>query len=339
MIRLTRTVMAGLIASTAWAPAWRHFSFGGPATLDAQQSTARGVSKADSDDDSDNDADADTDSDADQAPPAHGRATGSPRTLEVARMLHPARDLGTPLHVDVSYGTGSLSLSPAEGPWLYDVHLRYLPGRGTPNVVYDSLSHSLHASGSKHGDNVDINFGEHEQRDDDLHVALGRTVPLDLSLHFGAGDVRAQLGGLSVQRLKIETGAAHAVVSFDSPDPVPLDDLEIKVGATGFEATGLGNAHVRHIVVQAIAGDVDLDFGGHWTSDATLEVQAAVGAVHIHVPSNVAVDQSSTKVIIGSSGDMPGVAAPQTPGGQIYHLHVKSTTTLGSIDYDRKTHD
>jgi hypothetical protein len=342
MTRLTRTVVAGLIASTACVPAWMHLPFAGAATLQAQQSkgTSR-ASKADSDDDNDSDSDNESDSDdRDQAAVVNTHGKGSERTLEIARMFHAARDTSTMLHVDVSYGTGSLFLSPATGPWLYDVHLSYQAKDNWPTVLYDSLTRSLHVSGTKHGD-MQVSFDDHHSHgDDDLRVALARAVPLDLSLTFGGGDVTAQLGGLSVRRLKVAAGAADAQISFSSPDPIPLEELDLKIGAAGFLAAGLGNAHVKHMVVRAAAGDIDLDFGGQWTGDATLDVAAAFGAVHIHVPRDVTIDTDRSKVVIGSKDDSGlGTAAPQSPGGRIYHLHVRSTTTLGSIDFDRKTRE
>jgi hypothetical protein len=316
-------------------PAWTHLSLIGAVPLHAQQSKASSSSDADSD--SDSDSDDDDDHDAATAVLPHGH--GSVRTVEIARTLHAARDTGALLHVDVSYATGSLSVSPVDGPWLYDVRVSYRPQTSMPRVSFDSAGHALHVSGSKNGD-IQFTFGDHNSHaDDDLHVALGRKVPLDLSIVFGGGDVTAQLGGLSIQRLKLHAGAADAHLAFNDPDPIPLDDLDLKIGAAGFQATGLGNAHVRHMTVQAAAGDIDLDFGGRWTGDATVSIEAALGAVHVHVPRNVEVDQHNSKVVIGSMGDGPGPATAETPGGPIYHLRLTSTTSLGSIDFDRKTRE
>jgi hypothetical protein len=339
MNRLTPTLTAALFATAAWLPRTAHVPFVGPALLHAQQSVKAKSSDADSDTDSDDDSDNDDDHDAGNVVrPAHGPS--GPRTVDVGRMLLPGRG-NTPLHVDVSYGTGTMSLSPVAGPWLYDVHVTYTPGHASPHIDYDPTGNTLDVHGSSGRDNdINIDFDDHHPRaDDDLHIGLGRGVPLDLTLHFGGGDVTAQLGGLSVQRLSLETGASDAQVSFDSPNPVPLADLELKVGAAAFKATGLGNAHIQNMEVHAAAGDVDLDFGGHWSGDATLELYAALGAVHIHVPTGVIVDAPTGKQkVIGSfTNAASGSTPPQTPGGPIYHLHVDSHSALGSIDIDRQT--
>ncbi len=338
MIRLTRTLVAGLIATAGVLPRWTHLPLPGVGLLGAQQPAKVHSSDADSDDTMDKDDGSDSDDDNDT--PSHdehgAHAGGGHRTLDVARMLRGASDT-TPLQVHVAYGAGALSVLPVDGPWLYNVRLNYLPGRESPRIAYDPNARSLNVSGSKNGD-VDIEFGDHHNHSaDDLRVALARKVPLDLDLAFGAADATAKLGGLSVRHLTIQTGAADATVSFNAPDPVPLEQLDLKVGAASFEAKGLGNAHVQHVNVQGVASDVDLDFGGHWTGDATLDLQAALGAVHIHVPQGVAVDMPTRpKTLIGSWDNSAGPAVPE-PGSPVYHLHIRSKAALGSVEVDRKT--
>jgi hypothetical protein len=339
MNRLTPTVMALIVTSIGWPSGGTRLPFAGPAVLHAQQPAASRSSSRDKDDDKDDDADDDNDDDDTPASSAHGSAVR--RTVDVARMLVPGRDATAPMHVDISYAAGGVSVVPADGPWLYDVRLNYLPEHDRPDISYDPKSRLLNVSANKHGDDINIDFGDHHARSDaDVRVALGRGVPLDLSLKFGGGDVTTQLGGLSIQRLNFRTAGANAELSFNAPNPVPLADLDLYVAAVSFEATGLGNAHVQRMSVHAVAGDVDLDFGGQWTGDATLEVHDALGAVHIHVPHGVVVDDIGHKVVIGGyDNSAGGTVTPQTPGGPIYHLHLDTHAALGAIDVDRKTRE
>ena len=345
MIRLTRTMIAGLIATTGVLPRCTHLQLLGVDPLGAQQPAKVHSADADSDatmdKDDDSDSDSNSDSDSESDTPSHdehgAHASGALRTVDVARMLRSASDT-TPLHVHVAYGAGSLSVLPVDGAWLYKVRLNYLPAQWSPSITYDTDSRSLNVGGGKHGD-INIDLGDHHSHSaDELRVALARKVPLDLDLAFGAADATAQLGGLSVRHLTIQTGAADASVSFNAPDPVPLEDLDLKVGAASFQAKGLGNAHVQHVKVRGIASDVDLDFGGHWTGDATLDLQAALGAVHIHVPQGVIVDAPIKKTVIGSWDNSTGPAVPE-PGSPVYHLHIQSTAALGSVEVDRKTRE
>ena len=338
MIRLTPTLIAALIATTGVLPRAPHIPLSGVGSLGAQQPSKVHAASADSDDTMDMDDENDNDDDSDT--PSRGmhdaHAGGGQRTVDVSRMLRPARDTIAPLDVHVAYGAGTLSVLPIDGPWLYDVRLNYVPGHESPSIAFDASSHSLNVGTGKK-DDINIDFDNHHGHGgDELRLALARKVPLNLDLTFGAADATAQLGGLSVRHLIIQTGAADAKVAFNSPDPVPLEELDIKTGAASFEAKGLGNAHVQHMTVKGIASDVDLDFGGQWTSDATLDMKAALGAVHIHVPQNVVVDAPGHKTMIGSYDNSAGEAAPG-PNGKVYHLRIASKAALGSVEIDRKT--
>jgi hypothetical protein len=334
--------MAGVIGVVGGLPAWLPALMASPAILFAQHQSRTHTRDVERDSSSmmDRDIDSsddDTDTDDHDVSVTVGDKDDR-HTADIARMLRPARDASVPFRVQVTYGAGTLSLAPANGPWLYDVRSDYATANDAPVVSFDSASHMLRVGG-RHGDGaVSVTLGDHSSKhDNDLTVALARAVPLDLELNFGGGDVTAQLGGLSVQRLKVSTGASDARLSFNTPNPVPLEQLVVQAGAAGFRATGLGNAQARHVRVDAGAGDVDLDFGGRWTGDATLNITAAIGSVEVHVPQGVVVDVVTRKTFIGSTDDNTGATTPQVPGGPLYHLHVTSTTALGSLDFDRKT--
>jgi hypothetical protein len=295
------------------------------------------------DNDSDNDT-PDHDDDDDTHGPAAASHHGSDgdhamRTVTIGRMLHAAHDTAGLMRVKVEYGVGELHIAPADAPWLYNVHLAYDRPDKAQGIRYDTASRTLLIGGGSQGDNIHI--GKHnDSEDSDLRVGLARGVPMDMQVEFGAGEAVMQLGGLSLRNLTVSTGASDATVRFDAPNPVTLDRFKLEVGAAGFKAIGLGNAHAKMVNVEAGAGDVDLDFSGQWSSDMTVDLTAALGAVHIHVPRGVVLEQTGGKVLIGSSDDrtggISGAGGPQTPGGQLYHLRVHGTATLGSIDYDRQ---
>jgi hypothetical protein len=290
-------------------------------------------------DDNDNDNDSADDSDDDNSPAAASAGNHGIRTLVTGRQIHAARDTAAPMHVKITYGVGTLHVAPADAPWLYNVHMAYNQPDKEQTIRFDTASRTLAIGGGRESN--DIHIGKRNDSDDsDLRVGLARGVPLDLRVEFGAGDAVLQLGGLSLSNLAVSTGASDATVRFDAPNPIVLDRLKFEVGAAGFKAVNLGNANARSLIVEAGAGDVDLDFGGHWTNDVTLDLTAALGAVHVHVPRGVVLDPTSSKIVIGSTedhtGGTSGAGGPQTAGGPLYHLRVNGTATLGSINYDRQ---
>jgi hypothetical protein len=75
--------------------------------------------------------------------------------------------------------------------------------------------------------------------------------------------------------------------------------LELDVGAASLTALRLANANAGDIRVSAGLGNVDLDLGGDWTKDINLEVDATLGVVTVHVPSDVGVRVELRRTLAG----------------------------------------
>lgn len=268
-----------------------------------------------------------------------GAQNAALRTITTGRQFRAGRDTASALHLDVTYGSGALAIAPADPSWLYNVSLENpVSAQSQPLIAFDTISRVLRINSGR-GDRVNVQFPRrpHDSETSDLHIRLARGVPLDIGLAFGAGEGNVQLGGLSVRQLKIESGASQTSIGFNAPNPIPLETFSIEVGAAEFNATGLGNANIRHMTVQAGAGSVDLNFGGTWTSNVSLNVTAALGEVKIHVPRDIVIDRNN-KVFLGAIEDnTEGVLPPTRPGAPVYHLHLSGTTTLGAIELDRHT--
>jgi hypothetical protein len=78
-------------------------------------------------------------------------------------------------------------------------------------------------------------------------------------------------------------------VRFDAPNPLPMQRLDLEVAAASLTGLRLANANTGDIRVNVGAGNVDLDLGGEWTRDVTLEVDVTLGGIIVHVPGDVGV--------------------------------------------------
>ncbi len=252
---------------------------------------------------------------------AGGQETGW-RVLDVMRQQHDS----LPITVRISYGAGELALHPAPAGLLYALHLRYSGSSTLPKVTYDPTAHVLDLGGSS----VAISFPEASEGGE-LGIGLSPHVPIDLKLNFGAAEAKLQLGGLAIRQLDLGTGASSTTVRFDSPNATAMQNLALSLGAASFRATNLGNAHARRIEIHAGAGDVDLDFGGQWANDVTLVINAAIGAVHVHVPADVAVTTTAKSVL----GTVDADAVKNTTTPPAHHLTIEGSATLGAIEVDR----
>jgi hypothetical protein len=217
------------------------------------------------------------------------------RTLDVSRQLHDTAALAA----NITYGAGTFTLGPASGPDLYEMHLRYPAGRTTPVATYEPASHAVHL-GIK-SQNFSLPGGD--ANENELHIGLARGVPLDLITEVAAADVKIDLGGLAVRKLRLKTGATDATLAFSAPNTMRMESMVLNVGAAGFKATGLANANADHITLRAGIGDWDLYFDGKWTGDITLDAKVGLGSLTIHVPNDVRVDQNAKAVLGDVSGD------------------------------------
>lgn len=189
------------------------------------------------------------------------------------------------LDVRVTYGAGRFAVRSAEDALLYRMHLRYDEERFEPVADLDAGSLSLGLDGV--GDDIDIELGN--GRGGEMELELGRDVPMDLELSFGAVEAELDLGGLSLTGLELETGASESLLDVSSPNPVAMDHASLRVGAAEFTARHLGNLNARTIEVSAGVGDVTLELTGDWRRDAEVVVQMGLGSLLLRFPEGLGV--------------------------------------------------
>ena len=129
--------------------------------------------------------------------------------------------------------------------------------------------------------------------------------PIDLELATGAYEGDLNLSGLSITNLYISDGASKATIRFDSLNPVQMDELIYKTGASDVELLGLGNANVSEISFDSGVGSYTLDFSGDVQHDIDVRVESGMSDMTIIIPSDV-------RAIVVMSGALSNVDATGT---------------------------
>ena len=255
------------------------------------------------------------------------------RTLDVSRQL---RDSGEH-RVRVRYGAGRFSLRPTSDPVLFSMNLRYDEERMRPVHEYtpETRSVSLGIDGeSERWTRVVRNRNESEMR-----LQLSDAVPMELRLELGATEARVDAGGLSLSALRVETGAADAVLDFSAPNKARMRLLDLQLGAASFVLTNLGNANVERIRVEGGVGSVDLDFGGTIANDVEIEANVALGKFALHLPPDVGIRVDIRRVLAGFQH--PGLVKR---GNAFYsenwdtakvRMRVRAETVFGAVEVHR----
>ena len=258
------------------------------------------------------------------------------RSLDVSRQLHDTSEH----RIRVQYAAGRFSLRPTTEPVLFTMQLRYDEERMRPIHEYDSVTRRVTLG--VEGDASRWKSVRGSGETSEMRLGLSTAVPLDLELRLGATEARVDAGGLSLNRLRVETGAADAVLDFSAPNRSKLRRLDVQLGAAGFVITNLGNANVEYISVEGGVGSVDLDFGGAITEDVTVDANVALGKFSLHLPNDVGVRVEVKRLL--ASFDHPGL----TRRGNAYYssnwddarikMRVRAETVFGAIEIDRGRH-
>ena len=258
---------------------------------------------------------------------------GDAQTWRTVEMMRQLRDSAA-YEISVRYGGGRFTLLSGRAGLLYDARIRYDEARGIPDVAYDHetrrLSFELDLDEeSNPGKN---SFGE-------MRLALAPAIPIDLELELGAVEAEIALGGLALTGLRVDAGASSSRVTFDAPNAVAMDGLDLHAGAASLTATGLANANAAEMRVAAGVGNVDLDFGGHWTRDIDATVDIALGRARVQVPPNVGIRVEMTRVLarfqhpdLVKQGD---AWVSENWESAPYHLTLRMNTTFGSVEIVR----
>ncbi|MDQ6888519.1 MAG: hypothetical protein M3068_14705 [Gemmatimonadota bacterium] len=253
------------------------------------------------------------------------------------------RQASDSLRVRLDFAAGVLRLGPAAPSTLYDLHFRFDAERFSASAHYDSVSRTLELGtadppGRRRSRSYRVGIGGGAQHPNELTVALARATALDLSLDLGATKATVDLGGLSIRALHLRARASETSITFSSPNPVALDQLDIDAGAASVSVGQLGNARVRHLRARAAMGGLELGFGGAWTGDIDLRLIEALGTVTLHVPRDVGVKVRLDK--LAATFDHTGLASTGdgwiTPGFEraAHKLVVDADATISGLTID-----
>jgi hypothetical protein len=195
------------------------------------------------------------------------------------------------LRVMVRYGAGNLAIAPGSGGLLYKAALRYDAQAFQPELAY--------RDGALRVGLDDVRVRGRNLRAGELKLELGPTVPLNLSLEFGAARAHVDLTGLRIQRLRLATGASESRLYINEPNTEVCELVDLDVGAAKFDAYGLGNLNAQRLDFSGGVGDVSLDFTGEWRNNMAVSVKMGLGSLTLRVPRGLGVRVQKGGLLVG----------------------------------------
>lgn len=186
------------------------------------------------------------------------------------------------VYLDLKFGAGELHLSPGaenafvDGTAVYNVP-DFKPKISQTEDTVRLETGELNIKGIP-------NFNSNIKNDWDLKLG---SQPLKLNIEAGAYKGRLELGGLSLEELEVNDGAADVDLSFSEPNRVEMESFRYKTGASKLYLEGLANANFERMTFSSGAGEYTLEFSGDLMRDMTVNIESGISSVTLIVPEGV----------------------------------------------------
>lgn len=189
------------------------------------------------------------------------------------------------LDVEIEFGAGELRIYSDDIHDAAVIDLEYDPRHIEYEIDYEIEDHTglLHIA-TEHGRKSHIG-----SLDNQMDVALSSEYTTSLELQFGACEAIIDLGGIPLERLEIEAGAASGQIDFSAPNPERLKRLNIEAGASSLEMYSLGNANFDMMEFSGGVGAFELDFRGEYSGESEINIEIGLGSAEIILPRNLPV--------------------------------------------------
>ncbi|HWR82649.1 MAG TPA: toast rack family protein [Candidatus Deferrimicrobium sp.] len=206
------------------------------------------------------------------------------------------------IETELEFGVGELRVLSDDIAEAAVVDLNYDPRRVEYDIDYqvkDETGHLYVESSTRRRSNMDSD-------DNRLDLTLSTRYPARLTMDIGACEAEIDFGGVPLEFLDIDVGAASGEITFSSPNPRRLSEIQIDAGASSLEMHTIGNANFEQMTFQGGAGSFDLDFRGDYNGESRIDIDVGLGSADIILPLGVPVRIESSGSDWFSSVDFHG---------------------------------
>jgi hypothetical protein len=187
------------------------------------------------------------------------------------------------LQVELDFGVGELKIAPEDMAEAATMDMRYNFRYVDYDIDYDvSKGTGYLTIKCKHDRDDDIDTEENR-----LDLLLSTRYPTTMTMEIGVTDAEIDLGGIPLEYLEIEVGAASGDIEFSQPNPRRLREINIDAGASSIDMRRLGNANFELLTFSGGVGSYDLDFRGEYRGESSIDIDIGLGSADIILPKEV----------------------------------------------------
>jgi hypothetical protein len=189
------------------------------------------------------------------------------------------------IEVELEFSAGELRIIPEDMSEAAVLDVLYDPRRVNYDIEYDVSKATGHLS-------IETDHRKRKSIDTDdnkLEMILSTRYPTSLEMDIGACDAEIDLGGIPLEYLDIDVGAASGDIDFSEPNPMRLKEINIDAGASSLDMHSIGNANFELMSFSGGAGSFDLDFRGQYKGESTIDIDIGVSSADIILPRGIPV--------------------------------------------------
>jgi hypothetical protein len=187
------------------------------------------------------------------------------------------------LMVSCSFGAGKLTVSPEDLADAARLEVAYEPEKVDYRVEYevkDGTGYLEMKSHLNHHLNID-------DTDNEWNAAFSTRYPMELKMEVGACEANIDLGGLKLDDLNLEIGAASGEIDFSRENQGRCRFMRCEAGASSLKIKNLGNAGFEDFKFTGGVGSFDIDFRGKYQGESTAKMEIGLGSGDITLPKGL----------------------------------------------------
>lgn len=193
---------------------------------------------------------------------------------------------GRAMEIELDIDAGEVDVIPANSHDQVRVLMRYTEGEFRERVRFNERQGSLRIQLDSKKWKKWRSYNSDSDVRAEVTIYLPDGVDIYLTSKISAGDITMELGGLQLKEFTFTNFAGEVEVSFDTPNKVVMDMLDIhaKIGETHFIA--LGNARFKRADINAGIGEMEVDFTGALEKGARARVDLDIGEATVILPED-----------------------------------------------------
>jgi hypothetical protein len=116
-------------------------------------------------------------------------------------------------------------------------------------------------------------------------IFLTRDFPMEFSADLGFGESVLDLTRLPITRAYIETGASHATIYANEPNPETMSDCTVKAGVGECSFSGISNLNTHRFHFNGGVGSYRLGFEGKLTQNMEADIDVGIAKCIMTIPA------------------------------------------------------